>query len=723
MLYIVGTDLEREGFGGSNNLFEIVEGISLYYGSDRPPGASGVHFAAQTGGCCFDPNDSVTGGGEQGARFKRELAWSGCKEGLNPSIRKILWDRNERWEITADGVIPMQVQPDDAGRRLMTQKDENGCVSELLDFIRETIKQFPAQQYILFICGHGGGPLWGFGEDERNDDEMIISSDICRMLPHILSITGKKLALVGYSSCFMSCPELLLAWSEGARNFLASETNSNVKGWLNRGMIYSLLSMVNSCCTNGTLTDEIFDEQILPAVIDKAFTDYIPYAHAEIISAFSLEEEKIRTFERSYREFTKPFIKRLFDAPVESFKAIMQARLRAQKIDEYSVDLGTFAKQIATHPYFSDIVDLDLRLADFNKSITDMTIKKAYTSGFDEDISGLLLFLPVTDSTTVNSNWEKYLFSHRKSDENGFKTWPFSGYEKPLPRPEDGRMGDFCPAFLSLKEGIWIVGGLFCAIRETGRLLCDPENGLEEVAGKLQDELSVCGISEFSKNDVLKQLPREMVQRKAEGLFDEESFVNVRIRCRYRKRKTSFTRNRGLGYLPTNGADPKQNFKWFYTKNADGTAFLLPVYKLRGPRKGASYDLFFTEEAELLTPVLTKSKIMMLYIHYKSGEDTGKITKIDNFSFASASLESTTDSEMLRENDWLCFLGSVAEGERYEMAFFDDRVRDFVVGKVNYTEGLCFGRGSISDIVIPKYWESMDILCSKRDIFNGETYL
>lgn len=721
MLYMVGTDLERKTFDETAALFEVMKGISGHLRSDALPDGPRVRFTAETGGCCFDPERSVTGGGEKGARFKRELAWAGHMNKLPTCLKKISWDVNERWEITADDVIPMKFRPKD-GTRIMTQKDEDGCVSELLDFVEASVLQFPARQYILIICGHGGGPLWGFGEDERNDDEMILPSDICRTIPRILDITGKKLALTGYASCFISCPENLLAWSEGTRAFLSSETNSNMEAWIRREVIHTLLTCVDDRCESGPLTDEVFDEQILPALLKNVFDGHISADCGHILAAFLPDKEKIRAFERAYLEFTRPLIKRMFSSPLESFNALMQARRKSQKIDEYSIDLGSFLKQITVHPFFSDICDLDRLYAALIRSIGDMTLGIEQTSDFNGEASGLFLFLPVTASTTINSNWEKYLFSHRRSEKDGFKTWPFSGYDKPLPRPEDDKTGDFCNEFLSLKDGIWTLGGLFCAMREAGSLLTDPDSKTEDIAGKLRDELSVCGLKAAFDEGQIRDLSEEVIRRRDDGSFTEGIFTKVRVKCRYRKKRETFTRNRGMGYIPAGYAGHTEGFKWFYAQNDAGTSFLLPVYKISGSRGDTSYDSFFTQETQILTPVLFKGSMRMLRIVYEKGEDTGKVTGAAFFSFASASFKDAFDADIPDDGAKVFFLGSVAEGERYEMAFFDDRPRDFIVGTATFGK-LTLKRGSIAGITLPDYYEDTEISCYVRDIFNAGTVI
>ncbi|MCR5655930.1 MAG: hypothetical protein K6G06_00580 [Butyrivibrio sp.] len=60
--------------------------------------------------------------------------------------------------------------------------------------------------------------------------------------------------------------------------------------------------------------------------------------------------------------------------------------------------------------------------------------------------------------------------SHR----DGFKTWPFHGYDIGLTQlGTDEEAKDFCPEYDYLKDGYWELAALYNAMREAARLMED----------------------------------------------------------------------------------------------------------------------------------------------------------------------------------------------------------------------------------------------------------
>ena len=131
-------------------------------------------------------------------------------------------------------------------------------------------------------------------------------------------------------------------------------------------------------------------------------------------------------------------------------------------------------------------------------------------------------------------------------------------------------------------------------------------------------------------------------------------------------------------------------------------------------------DPVFSDKTELLTPVLAAGRIWMLHILFQKGDDTGSLTKLSSFSFASAGIGKPVDvNEVIGEGEKIGFLGSVAEGERYEMAFFAEHPKEFVIGYTAFRKGLTIKRGSISGLSFPDHYENAEVFCCIRDSFNG----
>ncbi|WP_074647707.1 clostripain-related cysteine peptidase [[Clostridium] aminophilum] len=754
MLYMVGGNLERRGLVYTKMLLQIMRGIAGCK-------TENVAILAETGGSCLDPQRTVTGGVEDdaGKRYrvlKQNLMDRLAEKAANGSIAsaenlarlkvldRISWDKNERWLIKDHELIPLQNPPGKEGLVLMTEKDEEGNVIELRDLITEAVTSYPAEQYALILCGHGGGPLWGFGEDERNDDDMIISADLCRMMPVIRGLLdGKKLAFVGYNSCRMSHIEAVTAWAEGARAIVASEGDEQGIGWVKEKMIETLLKVCQEY--DSEITDDVFDTGVLHKMLDEIYRD-LHKREEYVWTALDLREDKIDGFKEAFQEFCRSLAKRYKERPMEMFWLLSGIRDQSQRIDEYSIDLGLWAKNLVNTAFFRDDPSMVRKYEKLEASIRNLTLKR-YVSAetFPKDISGISLFFPDSDSTTDNSNFEKYLFSHRVSHKDGFRTWPFHGYAAGLEQPQNREEAqDFCPEYDYLKKGYWELAALYNAMREAGRLKENRENGTEAIRDKINREFFLYGqsslLSEREKTDLT-----ETIRKDREGVFEQ----NVVVRYIYEGDEGRYSRNRGLGYLKDvrRGADgqetdgqntvrrepdrpeafpreadcpevfrrepdkPDRGFRWFFAQNGN-SEFLIHVYGKEGGD-------FFEGRVTILTPVLIDHRMYMLAIRFEEGSAIGRVSGYYRYHFPYDRITHYISGDGDLEGKEISFLGSVSEGVRYEMAFEDEAPERFVIGSFLYGKNTAFVRGKMDTAADYGQYETVKVMRYWRDVFGN----
>ena len=737
MLYIVGSDLERKLLIHTRMLLGLMEGIYEYKRMTADNEKTDDYaILAETGGVCLDPDNTVTcsigdDARQEYGRLREKLSErlrrrkengsdaAGRKSARLDSLYKIAWEKNERWVVEDEIISPFPGGVKKNGSLLMTEKDEDGCVIELMDFIHESVRLFPARQYMLILCGHGGGPMWGFGEDERNDDEMIISSDLIRMMPAIRDcLSGRKLSLIGYDSCRMAHLEAVTAWSYGARNMLAVESSSVGVGWLGSNTVKTLLHVCH--VSPERLSDAAFDRSVLPKVLDELYKEYLASQEAVILSAIDLDGKKTDAFMKALKDLSRGLADKMMDDPFEAYRTLAAIRGRSQRIDEYSIDLGLFAKEASASGFFGsdgDIREKYLRLKD---CIDDMILRLGVSKGvFIEGVSGISLFFPDSDSTTVNSNWEKYLFSHRKSRDDKHVTWPFRGYETGLVQPEDpGEAADFCSEYDDLKEGYWQLAGYFNAIRETARLLEDNKNKKQELMRKMEHELFVYGMSELPVYSETESVCDRLLGIRDRNEYTEGYYRNVILKVIYEGQDGSFTRKRGLGYIPSRRYVREDRdgdvLLWFMVSDGDNK-FPVHIYRTEGSDP-------FGGRTVILVPVLTGRRIYMLRILFEKGSVTGRLTGHYSYHFQYDRLADYKSGAGKLPGKEIIFLGSVSEGAGYKMTFFEDKAADFAIGSVSHgIDNVLFIRGSFDPDEFSSRYESVTVRDFRRDIFGNET--
>ena len=101
--------------------------------------------------------------------------------------------------------------------------DENN----LADFIRYSASHYPADRYILLFWNHGGGPVYGFGYDEYNEDGIMSVDEI----KTALGKANVYFDFIGMDCCIMSCMETCLAIYDYCDYAILSEDFESGLGW------------------------------------------------------------------------------------------------------------------------------------------------------------------------------------------------------------------------------------------------------------------------------------------------------------------------------------------------------------------------------------------------------------------------------------------------------------------------------------------------------------
>lgn len=91
----------------------------------------------------------------------------------------------------------------------------------LSDYISWAIDKYPAKKYALFLWGHGGGPIGGFGVDQLNKDKSISISDMQEALKKALK--GKQFDLIAFIACLMGNFETAYKLKDCGKYMVASE--------------------------------------------------------------------------------------------------------------------------------------------------------------------------------------------------------------------------------------------------------------------------------------------------------------------------------------------------------------------------------------------------------------------------------------------------------------------------------------------------------------------
>ncbi|OMF77097.1 clostripain-related cysteine peptidase [Paenibacillus glucanolyticus] len=193
LIYMVGSDLETNYEMASGDIREMMEVGSSW----------GIHIVLQTGGA--------------------------KKWGLDfiPSDRKC------RWLVQRGHLQLLQ----ETGNANMDMAETLG------DFITWGIQQYPAENYVLILWGHGLGPIDGFGGDELHGNHKMKLVTLQNALQRAHQVTQTTFRIIGFDACNMAGLEIVYALRHYAEYLVASVDYTNHNGWDYKTIIESLRQM------------------------------------------------------------------------------------------------------------------------------------------------------------------------------------------------------------------------------------------------------------------------------------------------------------------------------------------------------------------------------------------------------------------------------------------------------------------------------------------------
>ena len=197
LVYMVGSDLESDGYAATTDLREMLE-------VDLPPS---VNVIVQTGGAVAQPDE----------------------------YRFADFTIVQRWHIDGyDETILMS----ELGPKNM------GVPSTLSDFLIWGTQEFPAKKYALILWDHGSG-IHGFGHDEMYDMDETELDEFAVALSSAYQETGVIFEIIGFDQCLMATIEVATVIENYANYMVASEELEPGDGWDYTAILSSLKNNSN----------------------------------------------------------------------------------------------------------------------------------------------------------------------------------------------------------------------------------------------------------------------------------------------------------------------------------------------------------------------------------------------------------------------------------------------------------------------------------------------
>ena len=200
--------------------------------------------------------------------------------------------------------------------RYSTSYDSAPANEALTHFLEYSRENYPADQYMLFLVGHG----LIVGRDTFLPDENPVSSiglvelgKIMRSFSKEIRKSGGKLELIGMHSCSMSAVEVAYQLKGTANYMMGSEGFSFIGAWPYRRMLQKIFNAVNAV-KKTKKTIQVLD--LLKDVHALCFhntADVIYAGYSSDLCLISLERERVEALTEPIESLTKALIAGLND--------------------------------------------------------------------------------------------------------------------------------------------------------------------------------------------------------------------------------------------------------------------------------------------------------------------------------------------------------------------------------------------------------------------------
>ncbi len=329
-----------------------------------------------------------------------EMIESGVGENVNVIIETL---GTRRWQDYGISSKTSQIYKVKSGKLQLLEDDlgQLDCTASetLSDFIRYGKDNFPADRYVLIFWDHGGGPVYGFGYDEWQDEDSSLTLD--EIQKALRENSDISFDIIGMDCCIMANLETCYVLSPFCKYAVLSEDFESGLGWsytqwmkmleANPGMSAPLLGKrvidgiieanENDIFEGGSSTMILVNEAAVPDLLDK-WKDYA-YKYSDRLMA--------ENYSKLHKAIGKGFMEDFFDYWDDDESSVT--------MDDYYVsDMMSIVESIGEEGKHTD---------DLRTSLKSCVAYFGHTSDKNE-LTGLAVSLPYGDRDYYDKLFEVY---------------------------------------------------------------------------------------------------------------------------------------------------------------------------------------------------------------------------------------------------------------------------------------------------------------------------
>ena len=274
-----------------------------------------------------------------------------------------------------------------------------GDPQTLVDFVTWSMKNFPAEHYLLSLWDHGGGIRGVCWDDSTPDHDNLDLIDLKTAFQQIQNNTGENVDIVGFDACLMGGASIHYQIGPYCDIVVASEATESNDGWP-----YELL-----------LFDVVDDPSMTPEEVARCLVEHYVASYGVIEPWVTQAAFKTEEMKQVFEDLDAVAEVLMDNLPVYD-PSIADSRENTESYD--LTKEGPYMPEMSGYP-MSDLIDFLEELEDprhglildedLMNAITALknsisTARIAYGSGTDmPDSHGLSIYFPQTENTGTST--------------------------------------------------------------------------------------------------------------------------------------------------------------------------------------------------------------------------------------------------------------------------------------------------------------------------------
>ncbi len=369
--------------------------------TDRPgtPLSADIFDSSDNGG--FKLESKVARGHQRVRRAAREKARQAALEeairAAAAETQKVLAELNRAGVSQSNWPLNGELKTlllEEETRNIRPNETDTGSPVTLYNFMSACVELFPADHYMVILCGHGSGTAMDFLLKDDSPAGSLTMSELKEAFEQLSTeIGGRPIDILGFDTCLMSMAEVAFELRGLVNYMVSSESYSPLSGWPYQPIMSNLKSMVAAAIQDPTL-----EPGLARSVATNIVEEYVNFYADYSLGGLSVDQAALNVGEAAALQELINLFADAMTAELQTedplFKDnIILAHWTAQSYNgELFVDLVDFCNCLLERHKTGKVAELGSKLVGFIKD--SFVVKSCYSGPSHQYSHGVSIYFP-----------------------------------------------------------------------------------------------------------------------------------------------------------------------------------------------------------------------------------------------------------------------------------------------------------------------------------------